>query len=98
MSSSDFSQFRNEYSVFSTKVTVDPLNQKIENSFGLKFSDNGKLAFYEKKHEIEDIQLKTLETELDSFILFERNEDPVDIADFLIFFDPFKGINLYNDA
>jgi len=26
------------------------------------------------------------------------NEDPVDISNYLVFFDPFKGINIYDDA
>lgn len=55
MSNEDFNNFRDNHSIFSTKITVDPLNLKSENSFGLKFNDNGKLSYFEKKHEIEDI-------------------------------------------
>lgn len=89
MSNSDFDQFKEDHSVFSTKLFKDPLNSSNENSFGLQFSDNGKLSIYEKKHEVEDIQIKTLDTELDSFVIFETMEEPVDVATYLIFFDQY---------
>lgn len=89
MANSEFEEFKEDHSVFSTKLFKDPLNSSNENSFGLKFSDNGKLSIYEKKHEVEDVQIKTLDTELDSFVIFETMEEPVDVASYLIFFDQY---------
>lgn len=82
----------------STKITINPLQSQSENSFGLQFDDQSKVNYFEHNHEVEDIQLKTLDTELNSFMLFEMNQKPVDITEFLILFDPYKGINLYDDS
>ena len=69
-------------------------NQK-SNSFNLKFNSKGNINFIEKKHHINDIQIKTLDDELDSFTLFEMNEAPIDISSYIVLFDPFKGIDIF---
>lgn len=39
-----------------------------------------------------------MDDELDTFALFEMNDEPIDVSSFLIVFDPFKGINLFEDV
>lgn len=61
LSEEDFDMYLRNHSVYSEKKVVDPLDNTKDNSFGLKFSDSGKIAYFEQKHHIEDIQLDTLE-------------------------------------
>lgn len=77
---------------------VDPINPRQNNSYNLLFPDSASISFFEKKHEVEDIQLDTLGQEMDAFVLFEKRPDPIDISKYLIVFDPYKGIDLYKDA
>lgn len=98
MSEKDFKTFRHSHSIFSEDLDLDVLNSKSENYFQLKFVDSGKVSYVEKKHSLEDVQIDTLDSNMDSFLLFEQVADPVDISEFMIVFDPDKGINLYEDA
>lgn len=42
--------------------------------------------------------MKLLDSEIDTLTLFEMNDRPVDISNFLILFLPFKGIDLFEES
>lgn len=85
--------------VFSKEIISDPILDKIkENTFDLNFKTYPQVNFFEKKHKINGVQIERLDDEISSMTLFKLNDDPVDISNYMIIFDPYKGIDLYKTS
>ncbi len=96
ISKKNLKKFKKNNSVFS-KRQITRGNRNSHKGFGLRFKSSPNQLFFEKKHQINSIQIETLDDELDSTTLFRLNDHPVDISNFLIIFHKFKGINLFKD-
>ena len=87
-------------SVFSEKIFVDPYmkdynGQALNINFETKPND-----FFIDRHNKgrHNLQLQTLDNELDSLTLFKLNDDPIDLSKFLILFDDVRGIDFFKES
>lgn len=74
----------------------EPENPNIPADDGnvLQFNGTPNKNFIERIHFLSQIQLETLDNEIDSYLLYKMKDDPVDIAKFLVVFNEDKGIDL----
>lgn len=79
MSVEDFEIFRLNHSILANKLTLNPIGDGSESDYNLKFK-NPKENIYKKDNDIEDVEINTLDSELNSDILFEEEKNPDDIS------------------
>ena len=94
-----FRKFRKHYSVFSKKLTRDPLFKKSKRTkLDIEFKSNQVKTSIKRKHRINNVEMETLDDHMDQLILYRIVEFPVDISKFIIIFDAHGGIDLFKDS
>lgn len=96
---SDFYDFKSKDSILSTRIILDPAYLKLQKTekYKLTFKHFTSKNFFNKKHNTSPLQIETLDTELNPYILVKMLDKPVNIAKYLIVFAK-KGINVAKDA
>lgn len=87
-------------SVFSTKIFKDPYMKDYQGTaLNINFEAKPNDFFIERNNKgNNEVQIATLDNELNSLTLYTLNDTPVDLSKFLILFDDVRGIDFYKET
>ncbi len=89
--------YSKKHSVLSKKLWGDPFIKKLNQKyFAVKLNPGEKKVIKRKFHKYE-VEIETLDDELDSKVIYKIANEPVDFSNFIILFEEHRGINFYEN-